>query len=254
MAASKVVQRRLTIKKFRDQLRLKDKSGFWKGVDALLRHPVTLLVIGFALTAFVGGCIQDRQQELEKDRIQINNTQDSLQKIRRSITEYALRGKLVWIHRDQPTEKATALAKLDEALVEAISTVTSEFAVVMRSLPPGSARRMEGWHLGELSKFLSSSSVPISRLLTLQPEPLNPNAPVAWDNPISDPVSYYMNRLTNCTDGMLTPYEWALEMDFAERPAYINATWDYVLAIFSEEGEGRKKYAREPDCPLYGKK
>jgi hypothetical protein len=62
----------------------------FSAIDDIMRHPMTLLVIGFGLTAGIGGWIQNRQHNTEAARIETANAMSAIARILESSSDYIL--------------------------------------------------------------------------------------------------------------------------------------------------------------------
>lgn len=208
MAASKVVQRRLTIKKFQKQLRLRGKPGLWKGLDAVLRHPLALLLMGFALTGVIGGHIQNRQNDIEKESIKVVAAQDGVQKIQQAIDVYVVRANLIWIrHYNGHSDTQALLSNVDDAMVAASSTVMSQAATIER--PFSFVRHIDDRKAGRLDKladFLFTSRIELEAILEKRIDKRSPDLPYAD----VDAIKVYLFSVQICALLLLHPFEEAL--------------------------------------------
>ncbi|AQH03791.1 hypothetical protein A9R05_32865 (plasmid) [Burkholderia sp. KK1] len=243
MAASKVVQRRLTIKKFRDQLRQNRRlEDFWMAVDAVSRHPVTLLVLGFALTAVVGNQFQSWQQEREKERTRVVAAQEAVQRIRQSVSDYVIRGRLLWVHRDgSDSERDRLITNTDTAFVTAMATVNAETEIVLNAMNLSLAGRGHGYELIDaLSHLLFVSHEPIFRLLKQTDAPSLSNAPESRSTALADPITDYLGEVAFCAKMLIAPFQVALQVDADIRE---RAFMSYLASTTSADW-------RSVDCPI----
>ena len=233
MAGSKVVQRRLTIEKFQNQSGKKN-SGFWKGLDAVLRHPVTLLVIGFALTAVVGNKLQTWQQDRDKERIQVVAAQDAIQKIQQAVAEYAIRGRILWLRRNgSPDEQEESRLHMDEALVDATRTLDSQIPVILFVFPTGmnytpkAVRDLKNWPV-----VLFDSIERIPTLFTQSPNIVGPVPFLEPKTRTIDPVSMDMLIVQQCVNYVLGPFSLALRAEPSKRQEIYKGGHDLATKLF----------------------
>jgi hypothetical protein len=248
MAVSKIAQRRKTIRQFRKQLRQKMKtSGFWKGLDATLRHPVTLLILGFALTAFVGNKLQTRQQELDKERTQVVAAEDAIEKIRQAIAEYTVRGRLITEddirHMNNGSEP---LVGLHQALVSATTTVIAQMPTVIRAIDPLSLTKYEVKEIGlfgKLGEFLVETNDEWPDLKKIGVE-VSPDRFLGELH--ADLKSSYMIDVQRCADLFLLPFELSLhERKQTLRPYYFN-----ILRLELTKYKAAVPWETNMNCPV----
>jgi len=105
--------------------------AFWKRVDLFSRHPATLLVLGFILTAIVGATIQRRQQEVEKDRALANEANAAIVRVSQSVTAFVIRVRLA--EGAAGTDELISRRKAaDEAFITLNAELVLESPVIVR--------------------------------------------------------------------------------------------------------------------------
>ncbi|SAL80432.1 hypothetical protein AWB67_05622 [Caballeronia terrestris] len=229
----------------------KKKSSIWKGLDAVLRHPTTLLILGFVLTAIVGGQLQSRQQEIEKDRTQTLAGHEAIQKIRQALAEYAMRGQLLWIQRDGPVdEKGAMLSRMDEAFVTLTKTIYAESPIVLRAINGGKPTLSDikiNNYFVDLRDFLVDSNERVFEIAKMpRPHLTNPSGE-GWRY-IENPMKYFMEKSQYCIDLFLVPFESALDVsDAQKRMRWVFDTMNMAGGIYR-----KPQFLSEGlICPLY---
>ncbi|WP_250501277.1 hypothetical protein [Caballeronia sp. GAWG1-5s-s] len=124
---TKIGKRAATIRKFRS--RAPDRK-LLRAADSFTRHPATLLILGFILTAVVGSWIQSREQDIEKQRKIINASQSAIVEIQKVVSEWVVRVRLA--HRDTYGGSEDDRARAEEAYVRVLSTLISQEPIVLQ--------------------------------------------------------------------------------------------------------------------------
>jgi hypothetical protein len=99
-------------------------------LDALLRHPLTLVVVGFALTGGVGGFLQDRQAEIQRTQAALSAAYAAETKVLTAIVEFTTRAKL-YAEKREEFKSDTELAELDRALLAVQAAVLSSEQAIL---------------------------------------------------------------------------------------------------------------------------
>jgi hypothetical protein len=136
---NKTVDRMVAIRKSRFEKANKPRS-MWKHLDEILRHPATLLVIGFALTAGIGGYIQDRQSKIEKDHTELTNAYIAIGRIRQALTEFDLRGRYFAHLEDGWHDTSDAAKEARKAMIQAVSSIEENSHAVLAAFPDDSGK------------------------------------------------------------------------------------------------------------------
>ncbi|EUC12652.1 hypothetical protein [Paraburkholderia hospita] len=139
--------RTITYRKFRKAARGYTRKSLRDAINAFWRHPVTLLVLGFFLTAVVGGAIQQRQQLLERKRAEAEAVTSALDKMYESSAKYLLRLEFVVKAHDR-NEVQRRKVDADEAFVNAQSTWISQWAIIRRGFPSSQHEKQRRMELG----------------------------------------------------------------------------------------------------------
>jgi len=99
-----------------------------KALDAVLRHPATLLLIGFVLTSILGAFLQNRQQAAENQRTMIADTHKAIDQIYSAEAIFVVRLKIAAANGE---DKSLVPAARD-ALTVLEQTLISQRSAVMR--------------------------------------------------------------------------------------------------------------------------
>jgi hypothetical protein len=128
MSNGKLVARIRSIRRARSNNGSKRKST-WEFIDGALRHPVTLLILGFVLTGGLGAYIQSRQHDLELERENTANAHIALSRIRQAVRDYTTRELTFGLdHSERVAEAAQdARIKVNDALEEGAYAVLLAF-------------------------------------------------------------------------------------------------------------------------------
>jgi hypothetical protein len=190
--------------------RLRVKS-VWDRLDALLRHPAALLVLGFALTGGIGGFIQNRQHRLEQDQTEVANAYLAINHIRQAISEFALRAELYDRSSGDGTEVAKAREAAQEAWVKAGSSIQNNSYAVLAAFPDAQSgiSGLLRVSLENLRAYILKIDVerfrerPIAQAQTEREQMIN-------DSLDSEMMSVAMSAVQSCTDSFFLPLEVAL--------------------------------------------
>lgn len=206
MPASNNVRRLLTQRKFLSGRRRK-AVRWWTRANLFLRHPATLLVLGFVLTAVVGAEIQRRQQESEKYRSSVYEANAAMLLISQALSEYTFRLYLARRAQEKTLPVDGLMTKADEALAATNSVVTVQTYIIARPFSKLTGAAIAD-SLQQYLGFLKSDNEVESRDLTVVYKH------ELWGKDLSDSRSVFelgIFEVTDCLDRVLRPIRAALD-------------------------------------------
>ncbi|WP_143754715.1 hypothetical protein [Caballeronia concitans] len=125
----KSMPKAIAIGKFKVKVRSKRR---WSGLDAALRHPITLLLIGFLLTAVIGNRIQTKQHEIEESRAEISSASLAISHMREALAEYSLRAR---IHGEDLVHSEKNAEAMREVWIKADVAIQANTYPVLAAFP-----------------------------------------------------------------------------------------------------------------------
>ncbi|MGF6408849.1 hypothetical protein [Paraburkholderia sp. MM5482-R1] len=202
-------ERLLAIRRFRKEAQRGKKSfviavRLIKALDALFRHPATLLIAGFVLTAIVGTSIQQRQQDADKQRDEVVVARAAIARVQQALSEVESRGHLLSVRR-HTAEAADLMDSFDEALIAANAALLSQSPVFERTINTPHLMQPLSGNTYELSEFLMTAGDPVPSMLK------------ADYSPAEDRLTRYLHTVTRCVGGFVTSADYALNFVPKER-------------------------------------
>jgi hypothetical protein len=195
--SSKAVARRRMIRKFRASRGMVRKS-FWIRLDMVVRHPVTLLILGFVLTAILGRMIQDRLDTNEKNREEVRAAYQAMRTVDQAMEEVKVRAHIFIARRSAPDAPELREA-LDEAILRENMTFRAQWEAIWKPLgPEGDSTIM----VGNAEEYVFESIDELSRRLDSLPKDAK-----LYNNDVEN----YLDSVDNCIQLAFTPYRESYE-------------------------------------------
>ncbi|REG50904.1 hypothetical protein B0G80_7375 [Paraburkholderia sp. BL6669N2] len=161
-ARRKTVIRVVRVRQFRMSRRAQNLGSM---LDTFVRHPLTLLVLGFAMTAGVGRWIQGRVEKAENVRVEFVRANQAIDHVLLAINQLEIRSRLYVLGKQaHAPNQAELRTRLDEAFITLNSVFTTEgdaiIGPLVRENVPWSKEYLAVYsRLGAMSAFLKAALV-----------------------------------------------------------------------------------------------
>lgn len=107
-------------------------------LDSFVRHPLTLLVLGFAMTAGVGRWIQGRVEKAENVRVELVRANQAIDHVRLAVSQLEIRSRLYTLGKQAHAPDQLELrTRLDEAFITLNSVFATEGDAIIGPLVRG---------------------------------------------------------------------------------------------------------------------